>query len=129
MSEADTVSPNASPRPQDPDDPQTACEALLGMKLSGSLMKGEWEVLERLVRPKGATGGTQSVGYRVAHSDGTIGFLKATDLTRLFGANSGGDPLDHLADAINEHRFERDVLDICKGNNLDRVVTALDHLV
>ena len=106
--------------------PQFPCECLEGVELDGSRRPGKWHVTQRIARDPRSTGGTFSVGYRVVHDDGTEGYLKATDTSFLWqGDNS--DPLAVMGQVIQEQTFERDILEVCRGNNMDRIVVALDH--
>jgi serine/threonine protein kinase len=109
------------------EEPTFACEALLGKVLEGNRKQGKWHIVERYERSPDATGGTFSVGYRAVHDDGTQAFLKATDLGFLSQLDDDISPLDKLRQAANEHAFEREILDICRGSNMDRVVHALDY--
>lgn len=109
-----------------PPRPVSNCEALVGKALSGELKKGSWRIIERLERSQDGSGGNFSVGYLAIHEDGTRSFCKATDiglLTRCLIA----DPLTKMRQALNEQYFEREILTICRGNNLDRIVHALDY--
>jgi len=65
------------------------------------------------------------VGYLVKDDNDEQAFLKAADLGMF--SNGHDDPLLVLQQAFNAHVFERNVLDHCRGNNMDRVVTALDY--
>ncbi len=53
-------------------------------------------------------------------------FLKATDIGFL-NPLSGKTAFDKTARAFNEQNFERKILEICNGNNMDRIVHALDY--
>ena len=99
---------------------------LSGTKLPGFVTKKDWDVLGQITRPKGGTGGTFSVGYEVIGPNGDSAYLKATDigLLRIDPAQS---KLNQMTDALNLQRFERDMLNICAGNSMDRVVRALDY--
>ncbi len=69
------------------------------------------------------TPGQFSVGYRVIREDGLEGFMKASDLSMAFDKD---DPIKALREMASGHEFERTILDRCRGNRLDKVVTALD---
>lgn len=103
-----------------------ACEQLQGMVFSGRQRPGSWKV-ETFVRAAQAedSSGFFSAGYVVRHSDGTRGYMKATDLSVL--TDPSDEFLVRVNNATTQHRFERDILSICHGNNLDRVVMALDY--
>lgn len=103
----------------------SAAQNLLGQTLRGSRSGEDWRVVKRLQLRPGATPGQFSVGYLVEGASGKSAFMKASDLG-MFAA-AGEDLLQQLQRAINAHAFERRILDHCHGNNLDRVVTALDY--
>lgn len=102
------------------------CETLLGRKLPGTKKGGTWKIVEKVERQPGGSGGTFSVGYFAEHDDGTKAFVKATDIG-LLTRFSSADALEKMQQAINEQGFERKILDICQGGNLDRVVHAVDY--
>ncbi len=101
-------------------------DQLLGLKLSGTKRPGQWTVTSKIgVKP--TTGGNFSVCYHVQHETGESAFLKATDVGLLTRFDAHSSPLERLFRATTEHRFEREILDVCLGNNMDRVVKALDY--
>lgn len=100
-------------------------QALEGMDLPGRKRPGTWKVLEKLSYARQGSAVNCSVGYRVVHSDGTAGFLKASDLDLM--TLDTGDMLGRLVAASEMQKFERTILDHCQGNNMDRVVTPLDY--
>ncbi|UYY59513.1 protein kinase domain-containing protein [Sphingomonas sp. S2-65] len=51
--------------------------------------------------------------------------MKASDLSKVLGADPS-DMVGNLLKATQAHQFERDILEHCFGNRMDRVVTALD---
>ncbi len=99
---------------------------LIGFDLIGQKRDGHWTPIERISNDEG-TGGTFSVAYKAKHSNGSEAFLKATDVGLLTRADSQVPLLDRMSRAASEQSFERRVLDFCSGNNMDRVVTALDY--
>ena len=103
-----------------------ACETLLGKSLEGRKRRGNWRVVQRYERSPDSTGGNFSVGYKVVHDDGSEGFLKAADVGFLRRFDDL-EPLEKLQRTTNEQIFERQILDICRGNNMDRIVHALDY--
>lgn len=105
---------------------KNACETLLGKKLPGERRGGAWTITQCVERLPNATGGTFSVGYLATHEDGTEAFVKATDIG-LLTRNSSESPLTKMRQALSEQDFEREILEVCRGNNLDRIVHALDH--
>lgn len=84
-----------------------------------------WSVYERL-ESKSGTPGFFSVAYRCRDSEGNEAFLKATDLSKVLDADPD-DLLGNIVKASTAHKFERDILEHCRGNRMDRVVTALDY--
>ncbi len=100
-----------------------ACFHLTGKTLTGS-KGGKWKVLKRLEPKPDSTGGTFSVGYVVEDEAGKQYFMKASDTGLL---SDGGNNLDKFTDAMNQQRFERQILDFCRGNNMDRIVHARDY--
>lgn len=96
---------------------------LLGHVLIGERTKNEWTVIEKLGADASATPGQFSVSYKVRDSSGLEAFMKAADMGMAFRSP---DPARKLQFAIESHNFERSVLELCRGNRFDRVVTALD---
>ena len=92
-------------------------ECLLGLKLPGG-----WHVKSFAPRPSTSTGGKHSVGYLVENTDGREAYLKALDLSLALKQEDPARALEFLLKAYN---FERDILELCKGRRLRRVVTAL----
>jgi serine/threonine protein kinase len=100
-----------------------AAESLTGKKLIGQRRGTTWEVMERISQDPTLTPGVFSVGYRVVSEHGEEGFLKASDISM---ASSSPDPVQAMLDATTAHQFERSILDHCRGNRLDKIVTAVD---
>ena len=105
--------------------PATPSANLVGRELPGQKRNGFWKPIDKISNEEG-TGGTFSVSYKAVHSDGTKAFLKATDVGLLTRSDSSSSLLDRMQRAAGEQSFERAVLEVCSGNNMDRVVTALD---
>lgn len=103
------------------------CENLVGKTLNGTKRSGLWHVRELVKKTVGGSGGNFSIGYKVEHDDGTPAFLKATDIGLLKDNILHKSPLEKISDALAEQKFEREILDICRGNNMDRIVHALDY--
>ena len=101
-------------------------DSLLGKTLRGHGRNAKsWNVYEQVASVKGQSPGVFSVAYRCRDDDGNEAFLKASDLSKVLGA----DPTDRVGNtlkATQAHQFEKDVLEHCYGNRMDRVVTALD---
>jgi eukaryotic-like serine/threonine-protein kinase len=101
-----------------------AAEHLVGHELLGRNKK-KWTVLERLRREKEyAEGVFYSVGYRVRADDGRDGFMKVTDLDLLTDQNFN--VLERMSAALQQHTIERQMLEHCRGNNMDRIALAID---
>lgn len=104
--------------------------------LSGQTLRGtrrspitgtstDWTVHDRLTgNDEMLTPGQFSIGYLVKGSDGREAFMKASDLDLVTG---DGDVVSKILGAAQAYKFERDILDYCQGNNMDRVVTAIDY--
>ena len=101
-----------------------ACAHLAGAKLEGT-KKSNWEVVRQCTTNKKNTPNGFSVGYIVRNEDGEEAFLKAMDAD-LTGSPSE-DAFSKLDKAMLEYRFERDILDVCRGNNMDRIVNCIDN--
>ena len=104
----------------------TAAAVLEGMTIPGS-NRGEWRAAVKLPA-KPTSGGNFSVCYRVEHvGTGQSAFMKATDVGLMTRQDTQNDPLRRLMMAAAQFNFERSILELCAGNNLDRIVSALDH--
>jgi serine/threonine protein kinase len=91
-------------------------------ELEGEITADGW-VLGKLVQKQTyQTGACFSVGYLVNHPDGRAGFLKALDFSR---AQAAVDKIRALETMTRTYNFEKDVLALCRGANLDRVVVAI----
>ncbi len=89
-------------------------QSLLGLTTDSG-----WRVKEQLNNQLGS-GGNFCVRYIAESKDGTVGFLKAMDLSGVIG------DIHKLQETVNQYLFEQDILDVCKGRKLTRVVTPLD---
>lgn len=96
---------------------------LLGMTLDGQQSGKKWLVKEKRRTDPAATPGSFSVSYLVQTEDGQEAFMKAADMGMAFRSP---DPTQKLQFAIESHNFEKSVLELCRGNRFDKVVTALD---
>lgn len=90
--------------------------------LSGQVTHDGWTIGRLVQKESYQTGGNFSVGYLVEHPDGRAGFLKALDFRRALRAS---DMLRELEGMTRSYNFERDVLALCRGENLSRVVVAI----
>jgi serine/threonine protein kinase len=102
-----------------------ASEELLGRVVQGQRTKKSWTVVERVSVEPGQTPGGFSIGYAVEAPDGERLFLKASDLGMFVQDTTS--ILDALNRATRAHTFEREILEHCRGNNMDRVITAVDY--
>ena len=85
----------------------------------------KWKIVSKISTRPGHTPGQFSYTYKVANENGDEAFLKASDLGMFSGA--GDDFLNRMIAAGTAHQFERSILDHCHGNNMDRVVIAIDY--
>lgn len=90
--------------------------------LTGKLLDGGWKVISPVPKHPGETGGTFSACYIVEDTSGHRAFLKALDYSKAFESR---DPATILQAMTAAFIFERDVLNKCKNERLDRVVTAI----
>jgi eukaryotic-like serine/threonine-protein kinase len=96
---------------------------LLGKQITGQRTGKIWTVVELIKSEPGNTPGHFSICYRLLDVNGGEAFLKASDISL---ALEKSDPLQALVEISTYHQFERTILEHCKGNKLDRVVTAID---
>ncbi|MHB0967054.1 MAG: protein kinase domain-containing protein [Bellilinea sp.] len=90
--------------------------------LQGLVLDGGWTVISPVPKEFRATGGYFSICYIVENSKGDRAFLKALDYSKAFNS---ADPARSLQAMTETFNFERDVLNKCKNDRLDRVVTAI----
>jgi len=95
---------------------------LVGRELKGR-SEAVWTVVERLTLDEGES--FHSIGYRVRANDGREAFMKVTDLDLL--TDSDCSMFERANAAMQAHTVERKMLEHCKGNNMDRIVVALDY--
>jgi serine/threonine protein kinase len=93
-------------------------------ELTGQIVNDDWKVIEKLIRPKRATGMSFSVGYIIENSVGQEAFLKALDFSEALKSPDPARAFQAMTEAFN---FERDVLARCREKKMSRVVTALDE--
>ncbi|PWV47056.1 serine/threonine-protein kinase [Chitinophaga sp. S165] len=97
-------------------------EYLLNLEL-----EDEWVVIERINQMEAEngmlekTGGNFSIGYKVQRGD-DIAFLKAFDISR---ALTGNNRMLALNQITTMYLYEKELLDICKGQKMDKVVKIL----
>lgn len=91
-------------------------------QLTGRVTEDGWTVGELVKMHSYQSGGNFSVGYLATRKDGRPGFFKALDFSR---SRDDPDPVAALEREAGTYRFERDVLELCKGANLSRIVVAM----
>lgn len=92
---------------------------LLGKKL------GRWTVAKKLSGAAAKGGGGFSSGYQVTDEDGNLGYLKAFNVHYAF-RSTGKNFADLMNEITGDYIHERDLLDFCKTERLDRIVAAID---
>ncbi len=90
-------------------------------KLEGLTLAGGWKVGE-MHRPEDATGGRYSVCYHVERN-GQKAFLKALDFSKATSEEDLPRAIQALTEAYN---FERELLNKCRQQGMDRVVRPLE---
>jgi eukaryotic-like serine/threonine-protein kinase len=90
-------------------------------RLTGMTLSGGWTVKGRLPNA-GSSDRSLSVSYEVER-DGQRGFLKATDYSR---AHTSEDFTRAVEEIVTSYNFESDVVELCKGARLSRVVRGID---
>ena len=90
--------------------------------LVGKTLANGWTVVSIAKRSLTATGGKFSVGYKVANSDGRLGFLKAIDLTEVLQATDTMKAMQAISEAYN---FEVAICEKCC--DLKNVVSIFEH--
>lgn len=104
---------------------KTVASHLSGMVLPGKKGSRHWVVGDAIEVPLDRSQPNFSVGYRVRSDDGIDGFLKATDLGLV--THEEANIFDRIRAAMENHAFERAVLDHCSVSKMDRVVVAIDY--
>jgi serine/threonine protein kinase len=87
--------------------------------------KQPWKVLKKVELSPDRSVANYSVGYVVEGERGRRAFMKASD-PDLVTDQSGG-LLERLRATVLAHGFERQILEHCRGNNMDRIVVAIDY--
>jgi serine/threonine protein kinase len=101
-------------------------EQLVGHELPGRRANVRWTVLERISNGhEEPSGAIYSVGYRVKSNEGHEAFMKVTDLDLLTDETCS--IFERTSVAVQAHKFEREILEHCRGNNMDRIVVAIDY--
>ena len=91
-------------------------------QLEGKELDGGWKVISRIIPLPHQTGGNFSEGYLVRKANGVTGFLKALDFS---SALLSPDPARNLQALTEAYNYERNLLEMCRGKNLDRVCVSL----
>ncbi len=92
-------------------------------RLSDQILPDGWRVLNLIPRPPGSTGGHFSYGYELESVDGKKrAFLKALDYS---SALTSPDPAFALNAMTSAYIFERELLERCRTQRLNRIVTAI----
>lgn len=89
--------------------------------LEGLTLADNWYVEKILQRSPHSTGGCFSTGYKVKKND-KIAYLKAIDLSYAF---TQPDSMLALQNMTAAYIFERDLLEKCKSNHLDKIVCPI----
>lgn len=95
---------------------ETPAQSLTGKRI------GKWTVITRCAPKASATGGCNSVQYRVKDDQGNKAFLKAADLF----AESESNDLQDMERSLRIHRYEAEILALCEGRAMDGIVRSLD---
>lgn len=86
-------------------------------RMEGVALTGGWRVGAKV-----GPGGSRSVGYEVTGPNGEEAFLKALD---IFSAYDTDDSLAAMDEIVSSIRHERDLVDLCSGHRMSRVVRGL----
>jgi len=95
----------------------------LASRLEGKQI-GPWKVIKRKEKAIDDSSGYFSSCYFVENGDGQKAFLKAFNYHYAFGGKSGS--ADVLKFMTQNFTYERDLLSLCNGSKMRRVVTAID---
>ena len=116
---------SSNPAPHVPVPPPVAIADVFSsaMQMEGMVLDGRWTVGPRLIKRPNATGGNFSHCYPVTGENGRKAFLKALDMYKAF--MPGANPTRIIQEVTEAHNFEIDLLAICDGHGMDRVVRAI----
>lgn len=92
-------------------------------QLLGVTLASGWRLDEVLAATAGSSGGTFGVGYRASRGTEEA-FVKAID---FWDALNAADPIAELGKLSKIALFERDVLEHCKANGMNRVLQFIGH--
>jgi len=106
------------------DEPSITPIPNLASNLVGKTING-WFV-ERKISKDGGTGGAFSSGYVVHDKNGRRAFMKAINIGYAIKMWKGVNRTDLINEITAEFKYERDILDLCGRNKMDRIVRAID---
>lgn len=93
--------------------------------LTGKELKDGWKVIKRIPKREGIDSGSHfSVAYIIENEKGHKAFLKAVDFSSALKAEDPAKMLELVTRAFN---YERDILEICRGARLTRVVSPIGY--
>jgi eukaryotic-like serine/threonine-protein kinase len=92
--------------------------------LEGVTLEGDWAVTKMVKKRPWQSGGCFSAGYLVKHPDRGPAFLKVFDFSEHLRFAEPTKVLETMVKAFN---FEKEILELCNGSNLDRVVKAISY--
>lgn len=93
--------------------------------LEGKLLNDKWQVVQKLEKEPGETGGNFSIGYIVKDMQGNKAFLKAVDFYKVLSTSNN--VMEDLNALTNAYDFEVKLLQKCVGSKLRYVVKLLDY--
>ncbi len=104
-------------------------EDIAAENLEGLTLDSGWEVVEKIEKAPGATGGFFSVCYKVK-KDNQICFLKAFNFASFLAMSKSMGVNKQIVDIMNEmssaYIYERDLSQICRDNHISKVVFVKD---
>jgi serine/threonine protein kinase len=86
---------------------------------------GRWSVQKKLSGAAAQGGGGFSSGYLVRDDQGNLAYLKAINIHYAF-QSTGKNFADLLNEITGDYLHERDLLEFCRQEGLDRIVSAID---
>ncbi|MCL5020429.1 MAG: protein kinase [Bacteroidetes bacterium] len=100
-------------------------DGIAAENLTGLTLDSGWEVLEKIKKGPGATGGFFSVCYKV-RKDGQISFLKAFNFASFLAMSKSMGLNKPIVDIMKEMSsafiYERDLSKICRDHHVSKVV-------
>lgn len=88
----------------------------------GQKLENGWIVIEKLTKSNTSTGGKFSAGYKV-EKNGKFAFLKAFDFSSALNSSN---QLEALKIQLDCYLFEKELLEYCKGQHLNKIVLPID---